>query len=251
MSGLTPQEVMIIVNQYIGVSGGYLGDFSYRTHADFYLEYCNLEIDPYQFKGTTRERFITILKNSSPEVQAKIIRGVLKRFPINAENKPTTRTIELYDALLALARRLESASPVASPEPKITSAIVERAINDVETLIQTSGAVSGVDRIHTALHGYLRAVCDRENISYNNDDGMTRLFKILRQQHPALQNLGPRSQDIERILQSFATIMDSLNPIRNTASVAHPNAKLLGIDESMLVINAARTLLHYFDAKFG
>jgi hypothetical protein len=242
---------MKIVNRYIGVSGGYLGDFSYRTHADFYQEFCDLDIDPYDYQGTTRERFIAILKSSPPDVQAKIVRGVLQRFPLDAEFNPPTRTKELYDELLNAAQRLEGASPVTSPEPRITSAVVERAIGDVETLIQTSGAVSGVDRIHTGLHGYLGAVCDRAGIPYNRDDSMTRLFKLIRQDHPALQNLGARSQDIERVLQSFASIMDALNPIRNTASIAHPNTDLLEKDEAMLVINAARTMLHYLDAKLG
>jgi hypothetical protein len=136
-----------------------------------------------------------------------------------------------------------------SPDPKINSAVVERAIGNVEALIQTSGAVSRVDRIHTALHGYLRAVCDVENIVYGKDDSMTKLLKLLRQHHPALRNLGARSQDIERILQSSASIMDALNPIRNNASVAHPNKDLLN-KEAMLVINVMRTLLHYLDAKF-
>ena len=251
MAGLTNQEIMKIVNRYIGVSGGYLGDFSYRTHSEFYLEYCDLDIDPYRYPGTTRERFIAILKASSPDIQAKIVRGVLQRFPLDAEYKPTTRTLALYDELVDVARRLEGASPITSPEPRITSAVVERAIADVEVLIQTSGAVSGVDRVHTVLHGYLRAVCDKENIPYNRDDSMTRLFRLLRQNHPALQSLGTRSQDIERVLQAFASIMDALNPIRNIASVAHPSDDLLGKDEAMLVINAARTLLHYLDAKLG
>ena len=73
------------------------------------------------------------------------MRGVLERFPLDAEYKPTTRTQALYDELVSIARRLEGASPVASPEPRVTSAVVERAIADVEVLIQTSGAVSGVD----------------------------------------------------------------------------------------------------------
>lgn len=251
MAGLTNQEIMKIVNRYIGVSGGYLGDFSYRTHAEFYPEYCNLDIDLYQHQGTTRERFITVLESSPPDAQAKIVRGVLQRFPLDAEYKPTTRTREFYDELIDIAHRLEGASPVASPEPKITSAVIERTIGDVEALIQTSGAVSGVDRVHTALHSYLRAVCDQDSISYNKNDSMTRLFKLLRQNHPTLQNLGTSSQNIERVLQSFASIMDALNPIRNTASVAHPNENLLEKDEAMLVINAARTLLHYLDAKLG
>ncbi|MBD2294034.1 abortive infection family protein [Anabaena sphaerica FACHB-251] len=138
---------------------------------------------------------------------------------------------------------------ISIPAPEITSAVVELAINDVEILISTNGAVSGVDRIHTALHGYLRAVCTKENIPHTKDDSMTKLFKLLRQQHPAFQNIGVRSQDIEKILQSCAGIMDVLNPIRNSASLAHPNEDLLEKNEAMLVINVARTLLHYLDAK--
>lgn len=241
---------MKIVNRYIGVTDGYLGDFSYRTHAEFYPEYCELDVDPNQYEGTTRERFIAIMSNLPAHAQAKIVRGVLERFPLNTQDSPATRTKELYEELLGVAKILEGASPVSSPDPKINSAIVERAIGDVEALIQASGAVSGVDRIHTALHGYLRAVCDAENIVCGKDDSMTKLFKLLRQYHPALHNLGARSQDIERILQSSASIMDALNPIRNNASVAHPNEDLLDKEEAMLVINVTRTLLHYLDAKF-
>lgn len=252
MAGLSNLEIMKIVNRYIGVFGGYLSDFSYRTHADFYPEYCNLDIDPSKYEGTTRERFIQILKSSSPDAQAKIVRGVLERFPVTAEvGKPPTRTQEMYDELLEIAKKLEGASPVAAPDPKTTSVIVERAINDVETLLQSNGAISGIDRIHTALHGYLQAVCDKEKIAYEKDDSMAKLFKSLRQNHPALQNLGTRSQDIERVFQSFSNILDALNPIRNNASVAHPNNNLLEKDEAMLVINAARTLLNYLDAKFN
>ena len=41
------------------------------------------------------------------------------------------------------------------------------------------------------------------------------------------------------------------NPVRNRASVAHPNSALLAVDEAMLVVNIARTLLAYFDGKLG
>ena len=49
-SALSKREIMIVVNRYIGVEGGYLGDFSYRTHAEFYPLYCELDIDPYENK---------------------------------------------------------------------------------------------------------------------------------------------------------------------------------------------------------
>jgi hypothetical protein len=117
MVGLTNQEVKKIVNQYIGIFGGYLSNFSYRTHADFYPEYCDLEIDPNQYEGTTRQRFITILENSPPHAQAKIVRGVLQRFPLEDENKkPSSRTKELYDELLSIVQRLESTTPFLQNE---------------------------------------------------------------------------------------------------------------------------------------
>ena len=49
---LTHQEAMKVVNRYIGMVGGYLGDFPYRTHAEFYRKYCDLDIrTPDAMKG--------------------------------------------------------------------------------------------------------------------------------------------------------------------------------------------------------
>ena len=107
MTGLTSQEIRKIVNRYIGVFDGYLSNFSYRTHADFYPEYCALDINPNEYEGTTRQRFITILESATPDAQAKIVHGVLQRFPLEAEDKkPSTRTKELYDEILSVVQRL-------------------------------------------------------------------------------------------------------------------------------------------------
>lgn len=44
-------------------------------------------------------------------------------------------------------------------------------------------------------------------------------------------------------------VIDTLNPLRNQGSVAHPNADLLAEPEAMLFINSVRCLLHYMNAK--
>jgi hypothetical protein len=62
-----------LVNRYIGVQGGYLGDFTFRTHADFYPEDWDLQINPYDFDGTTRERFIEILSTRTARDQARVV----------------------------------------------------------------------------------------------------------------------------------------------------------------------------------
>jgi len=243
--GLKQHEVNKVVYKYIGVTGGYLGDFSYRTHYEFYAE-LELDIDPNRYDGTTRERFIEILSESAPEVQARILEGVLDRFPVSSSD---IRTAERAKEIRSWITRLRTGPNVEQPTLHITSEVVERALQDAQELVRTTGATSGVDRIHTALHGYVREVCNSAGLTVEDDATLTVLFKQIREEHPSFRNLGPRSDDILRVLRALATILDTFNPLRNKASVAHPNLELLPEPEAMLVINAARTIFHYVDEK--
>ncbi len=138
---------------------------------------------------------------------------------------------------------------VSAPQLKITSDVVERALSDFEALAHSrGGAVSGVDRLHTALHGYFEVVCNAATIAYNPDSSITTLFSLIRQYHPAIQRKAPGTE-ADKILRAVAQIVDVLNPVRNQKSMAHPNEDLLEEPEAMLVVNAVRTLLHYLNYK--
>lgn len=246
---MSQKEIMRLVNLYIGVDGGYLGDFSYRTHREFYPVYCDLEVNPDEHEGTTRERFINVLSSRPSSEQAKIIRGVLEKYPVGSS---AIRSQAMHDEYLALAERLELGGMVAGTTPAATADVVRRAIDDVQALLDMGGPTNAVDRIHTTLHGHLQYLCDAVGIEYDNkNDPTTALLKKLRREHPTLQDLGPRSQDIEKVLNAAGAMLDALNPVRNNASLAHPNKDLLGRDEAQLVVNAGRTLLSYLDAKIG
>ena len=142
----------------------------------------------------------------------------------------------------------DAPNPVASPVPAFTTQVVERSLIDAEQLLTGSGPVSAVDRVHTALHGYLRELCIRLNAKNETvaELDVTGLLKLLRATSIFKQPL--HSPHTERLAQGLATIVDALNPIRNRGSMAHPNAILLTDAEAMLAINAARSILHYLDA---
>lgn len=231
------------------MSGGYLGDFSYRTHADFYPEYCDLAIDPNDYEGTTRERFIQILSSQPPRDQAKILRGAIERFGAMDETDPGR--VRLRQELQSWIARLAEATAVELDTPAHTRDVVVRALADADELIRTNGATSAVDRIHTALHGHILALCDAAGIEVDRETTMSRALKLLRQGHPALAATGPRAEDVTRVLGAMATVLDALNPLRNNASVAHPNEELLDGPEAHLAINAARTVFAFLDAKLG
>lgn len=241
----------MITNNYIGVNDGYLGNFSYRTHEEFYPYFCDLNITPSAYEGTTRQRFLHILEISDAPTQAKILKGVLKKYPVDFfpedQREVKKRSVKEIEELI---KRLESGQAVATEQLYVTNTTVERAIQDTKVLIETNGATSGVDRIHTALHGYLREVCRQAGIVLTEGETLTQVFKKLKASHPALQNGGTRQDDIDQIINSFSNTLDKLNPIRNKASLSHPNEELLEEDEAMFVVNSAQTVLNYLNRKF-
>jgi hypothetical protein len=238
---------MRLVNVYIGVSGGYLGDFSYASHAEFYVVYCNLDIDPSEIEGTTRQRFIHILRNAPPQHQARIIRGVLEKYPVGSAER---RTQELADLFRAVAARLEG-NIVHAPNPAATREVVVIALQDAETLIREGRPVSAVDRVHTAMHGHLSHLCQSRGIAVPAQPTINQLFNALRTNAPELQPTGERAEDLVRVIRSAGAILDALNPLRNNATVAHPNEDLLDDEEAMLAVNITRSLFAYLDAKLG
>jgi len=241
------RDIKFVVNQWIGVHGGYLGDFSYRTHSDFYPEYCGLDdIDPYAYEGTTRERFEQILGSADSLTQAKILRGVLEKYPVGSEENRNTKR---HQRILDVIKKCESGTPIQLPEGRTGIEVVEVALRDAEVLLGNGRPVSAVDRTHTAFHGLLKALCLKKGIAFDSDDSVTTLYKKLRRGASELLPTGEYAEEIERILNSIASVVDSINRLRNRGSVAHPNEKLLSEAGAMLFINSVRTIFLFLNQK--
>jgi len=247
-NGLKESQVKRLVYGYIGVSGGYLGDFTYASHAAFYTD-LDLDINPYDYNGTTRVRFMAILTSQPSEIQAKILSGILHRFPVNSSEK---RTEELYREIQMWIRTLSKQAAIEQPTIKATSEVVRRALSDAEHLLQKSGSTSAVDRLHTALHGYLLDLCRKlGSVPIPEDANLTQVFRLLRKHHVAFQAHSMRLQDVDRILNSLASVLDAMNPLRNRGSVAHPNEVLLDEIDAQLFVNSARTILQYVEGRIN
>lgn len=89
------------------------------------------------------------------------------------------------------------------------------------------------------------------HIAYPPDPTANQLLRRLLDSHPRLANLGPRADDIRRVIQTSGTIVDALGTLRNRATLAHPNEELIGHDEALLVINVTRSLLRFLDSKLA
>ena len=253
---MTTSEITMLVERYIGTYQGYLGKFSYSSHERFYSVYCDLDIDVQGYReehGTTKKAFIQILKDAQPRDQAKIIRGVFLYDPPpeEPESEDDKRKIAAFGHLNTVAERLEANGVVDVPINLISTETVYQALKDAEVLLAQRGPQFAVDRAHTALHGYLKASCRKRGISVQETASVTDIFGTLRREEAAFKNVVAHDAEARRALGSLATAIDSLNMIRNRASLAHPNEMLLEAPEAMLYINISRALLVYMDSKLA
>ena len=144
---------------------------------------------------------------------------------------------------------LGQAQVAAPAPPPSASQAVELALRDAERLLTANGATSCVDRMHTALHGYLREEAAKASLSAADDASLPALFKALRNGHPRFKAAGPHGDAVSKVLMSLASCVDTLNTLRNNATPAHPNEDLLDEAEAMLAVNAVRSIFNYLRAK--
>jgi len=250
---LTRAEVTRFVQNWIGVSSdGYLGNFSYNSHDRFWLNTCNIPVDTGRFEGTTRRCFEETLFAASAADQARALRALLEEYPaLDAPDRarPRFRAPETRTEILGWLQRLETGEAAVAVLLEDPSEAVRLALADAEVLIKATGPERAVDRVHTAMHGYLIGLCTQAGFPVEDRPPMTTLFKTLQAGHPMLADVGPRSEEMTRIVRSMANILDALNPVRNSASGAHPNEQSVGEPEARLVINTVHTLLNYLEAK--
>lgn len=245
---LATSDVHWVATNYIGVVDGYLGDFSYRTLREFYPAYCDLVIDPDTVSGrTTREKFVGILASADPKTQAAILRGVARKYPQGSE---TQRTAEGFKHLARLVQKCASDLTVPQHDPKVSSTVVRQALADAAVLLRERGPSSAVDRVHTALHGYLEALCSRHSLPAKENANVPSLFKCVRSHHPAFQNASEASPSV-KALQGLVQVVEALNTARNHNSLAHPNDELLDASDATLALNCANALIQYLDSKAG
>lgn len=171
---------------------------------------------------------------------------------ILVEYEPISEWLNKNDpgAFAELKAEISGIEDVPHVDPHTATDTGLQALADAQALLRERGPTSAVDRVHTGLHDFLRAACNEKGISYPHDATATQLLKRLLEEHPALADLGPRTEDVKRIIRTSGSIVDSLGTLRNRASLAHPNQELLDQDEALLVINIARSLLRFFDSKF-
>ena len=222
MDKATGKEVNSVVS-YIGGIGGYLGNFTYASHEQFYPMYCGLDIDSNSYEGTTRQKFITILSQAKPTAQAKIMQGVLDRFPLSHYEDLLEEEIlkvsefnnkkRLYNEISKWIKQLQGNGLVEMSELTHTYEFVQETLDQCQTLINTHSSSAALDRAHTALHGYFTKVCDEAGLTIvESNPRIQDYWSKIKTEHPKFQlDLKQHNLPINKVVGSIAKLLENLN----------------------------------------
>ena len=127
------------------------------------------------------------------------------------------------------------------------SGAIQKAVGDAEVFIREGRYDSAVDRVHTALHGYLRELLKEHGMSYGDDDKLPALFAKLHGYYGDYIQPADVGDRIKNILRSAGGMINAVNELRNNNTIAHPNGQLIQKREAQLVIRLVNAVVDYIE----
>lgn len=125
---------------------------------------------------------------------------------------------------------------------------LRQAVSDAETLIAQGKYSSCIDRVHTAIHGYLRVCLNELDVEFDETDAMPKLFNLLYNKWEKVKN-GEINEMMLKALRSASATLDVLNNIRNRYSLAHPNSEIISENEAKFVLGLAESIVNYIGRR--
>lgn len=234
MSDLTAGEKRRF-ERLLGMSSGYVLDFSNRTFADLVTDSTGRDIydAKYDYGSGSKANRLRGFWNQEPNnVVGKLMAELMSYGEENGSFK--NEPLLLEGCRKTVTRLLQN---ISVPDlDALTAAGSEKdfeiVAKEVRETIEKNQPETGLDRLHTYVVKYVRSICLKRGIRDVRDKALHALFgEYVRK----LRDDGClESEMTERILKSSISILESFNHVRNNQSLAHDNP-ILNYDEALLI----------------
>lgn len=140
----------------------------------------------------------------------------------------------------------EEATTIDFSQMARRSGTIKKALNDAEMFLREGKSDSAFDRVHTALHGYLKELLDEHEIEYGQED-IPALFSKLHSFYGNAIEPPEVAERIKKILRSGGGMITAVNELRNNNTVSHPNEQLINKREAELAIGMINAVVNYIE----
>jgi hypothetical protein len=217
------------------MGGGYVLNFSDRTFREFIIDAVRRDIDDpkYRYASCSKaNRLRRFWEVETPQVVGALIQAMSDL--AKAEGDPDE---DLVKFAWRTAARLQAEAPVPeldAIQPLTDDRTFEALAKSVRDAIENNEPEHGLDRLHTFVVKYIRAICTEHGLTVHKDKPV---HSSLGEYVKFLRGAGLlESEMTERILKSSISTIEAFNHVRNNQSFAHDNS-LLNYEESLLIYN--------------
>jgi hypothetical protein len=215
------------LEKLLGMSGGYVLDFTNRSFEDFVNDSVGLNINDARYQhasGSKANLLRGFWRNESNAVVAKLLADLIDHAASMDARRPDPA---LLDSGKSIASRLSKNGEVPDLEFVLgvdASGAFASLAKSISQSIDNGEPEAALDRLHTLLVKYVRGKCAKHKLHIAQDKPLHSAFgeyiKVLKQ-------TGRIQSDMtERILKSFISSFEAFNHVRNHQSFAHDNELL-------------------------
>lgn len=228
-----------------GMSSGYVMDFSNRTMGEFVEEHTRRDLFAASYErgsGSKANRLRAFWEVEGNHVVGKLLAALIA---FGHESEAFKDKMALAGECSKIAARLSQMSPVPELDA-ITATLDERdfeaVAEHVRDAIAKNQPAGGLDRLHTFVMKFVRALCDERGVVVSRDKPLHSMFgEYVRR----LREGGDiESEMTARILKSSISVLEAFNEVRNNRSLAHDNP-ILNYDESLLIFNHVTSTVRF------
>ena len=249
------------IEQFLGMSSGYVADFSDRTFSEFVGVVTGLDIDnsKYHYSSNSKaNRLRQFIKVEDDHIVGKLIEEMSHHyFDKLIEQQTKTwypkdddklkKDEELYHECVNIAQRLQGnvVDDIGALKPNSDDVDFKKLAESIRESIEKNLPEVALDRLHTFVMKYIRELCKKHEIEYEDNEALHSIFgkyiKFL------IANGHIETEMSKRILKTSISNLDSFNDVRNNKSFAHDNP-ILNYEESVLVFNNISSMVKFIQA---
>lgn len=234
MARLTNSELKIF--EKLLINGGYVLDFNNNDFGLFVFDVTGIDVYDKEYLqhveeimgGSSKGKILKyFLHNESEQLVLKLLKELLEYlevldddiFEVNVKQLNSAKSI--LDKHTAADYLIESSS---------TEEKIDNLIEDINQSIIDGKPEFTLDRLHTLMNNYVKELCDKYNIEYDNHESLNQIFR----RYANFTNQKLESDLSKTILVQTGSIFDKFNTVRNNQSYAHDN-DILNRAESLLI----------------
>lgn len=235
---------------FLMMNSGFVLDFSTYDFKEFVQGSIGIDISSKKYElgsGSKANRLRKLWEVEPNIIVGRLLLDLAKYWEEFCRDSNSDSHLEYYKNCVEISKRLiqNFDEQIIAIKPQDGDIDSEKLVRSIMEGVRKNEPETEIDRLHTYLGKYVRALCQKHGIIYDNSKPLNSIFgsyvKFIRTSGYV------ESEMSLTILTMSISVIEKFNDVRNNKSFAHPNV-LLNYDESKLIFIYLSGIIEFINA---